>query len=51
MNALALRIWNGQGACEPEAWRVGRVIEGLKSQGHEDLAGLVLPVENIGKYL
>lgn len=50
MNALALRIWNGQGASEPEAWRVKRVIEGLKSQGYEDMRGLVLPVE-VGKYL
>ena len=50
MNSLALRIWNGQSLSAPEDWRVMRVIEGLKSHGY-DIAGLALPVENIGKYL
>ena len=50
MNAYALRIWNGQSLSAPEEWRVMRVIDGLKAQGY-DINGLVLPVENIGKYL
>ena len=50
MNAYALRIWSGQSLSAPEEWRVMRVIDGLKAQGY-DINGLVLPVENIGKYL
>lgn len=51
MNDLAARIWEGQSVSADETWRVSRVIEGLKSHGYSDLSGLVLPVENIGKYL
>lgn len=51
MNILASRIWEGQSVSAEEGWRVGRVLEGLKSHGYTDFSGLALPVENIGKYL
>lgn len=51
MNILAARIWEGQSVSAEEGWRVGRVLEGLKSHGYTDFSGLALPVENIGKYL
>lgn len=51
MNDLAARIWEGQSVSADETWRVSRVLDGLKSHGYSDFAGLVLPVENIGKHL
>lgn len=51
MNALALRIWDGQSTDLPLNERVRRIVAGLKAQGHEDFDSLSLPAEGFRQYL
>lgn len=50
MNALALRIWEGQGSV-PLIERVRRIVRGLEGQGYTDLSGLSLPDPDFKRYL
>lgn len=49
MNALALRIWDGQGSI-PLIERVERIVNALKAKGY-DTTKLVLPDPGYKKYL
>lgn len=43
MNALALRIWEGQSIDLPVNERTRRVVAGLNAQGYTDTSKLSLP--------
>lgn len=51
MNALALRIWEGQSVSLPLIERVARIKKGLEGQGYTDHSGLVLPDAGFRKYM
>lgn len=51
MNALALRIWEGQSVSLALIERVERIKKGLAGQGWTDLSALVLPDPGFRKYL
>lgn len=52
MNALALRIWDGQSSSLPLIDRVTRIKAGLIHHGYEPyLASLSLPADGFEKYL
>lgn len=51
MNALALRIWEGQSPDLPLNERVKRIVAALNAQGFDEIESLELPVEGFGKYI
>ncbi len=52
MNALALRIWEGQSVSLPVHVRVKRIAASLRDKGYCDLSALTLPTnEDIKRWL
>ena len=51
MNALALRIWDGQSPDLPLNERVKRIVAALNERGFDEIESLELPVEGFGKYI